>query len=144
LVIMFTYNKYVLIDTFYFMFNWLTNTMGWPLERYHKYFAQVSVISIFNTSRVTGVYTLSSMNFQMSTRKNAQVWDLVIFGILQKACTNQEWRICPVLMIQLCIVTIYFIALKYYIQNTTKCPLWPRNHFVTVLPSSQIAHQAET
>jgi len=37
LIIMFTYNKYVVIDTFYFMFNWLTNTMRWPLERYYQF-----------------------------------------------------------------------------------------------------------
>jgi len=35
---MFTYNKYIVIDTFYFKFNWLTNTMRWRPERYHNQF----------------------------------------------------------------------------------------------------------
>lgn len=72
------------------MFNWLINTMRWPLERHHnQFFAQVSVIYIFNTTRDT----LSSTNCLMSTRKNTWVWDLVILGDIKKACTNEEWLI---------------------------------------------------
>jgi len=99
---MFTYNKYVVIDTFYFMFNWLTNTMGWPLERYHNQFLHKFLWSISSTLLVSQGYThcpqLTSKRPQEKMH-GYRIWQSL--GTLQKACTNQEWRIHPVLMIQL-------------------------------------------